>query len=79
VSVSEDVSTGEKDEDRSLLLAPVRLDNRKIEGRNVVAWFLQNSLLRLKQGNLAEVTFDSIPGKVFAGLVRTVTPASDGG
>jgi len=48
-----------------------------IEDRNVVAWFPQNSLLRLKQGNLAEVTFDSIPGKVFAGLVRTVTPASD--
>jgi len=47
-----------------------------IEDRNVVAWFPQNSLLRLKQGNLAEVTFDSIPGKVFAGLVRTVTPAS---
>jgi hypothetical protein len=49
-----------------------------IEDRNVVAWFPQNSLLRLKQGNLAEVTFDSIPGKVFAGLVRTVTPVSDG-
>jgi hypothetical protein len=48
-----------------------------IEDRNVVAWFPQNSLLRLKQGNLAEVTFDSIPGQVFAGLVRTVTPASD--
>jgi len=48
-----------------------------IEDRNVVAWFPQNSLLRLKHGNHAEVTFDSIPGKVFAGLVRTVKPASD--
>ncbi len=48
-----------------------------LEDRNVVAWFPQNSLLRLKQGNDAEVTFDSIPGKVFAGLVRTVKPVSD--
>lgn len=49
-----------------------------LEDRNVVAWFPQNSLLRLKQGSLAEVTFDSIPGKVFVGLVRTVAPALDG-
>jgi hypothetical protein len=49
-----------------------------IEDRNVVAWFPRNSLLRLKPGNETEVTFDSIPGKVFAGLVRTVTPVSDG-
>lgn len=49
-----------------------------IEDSNVVAWFPQNSLMRLKPGNETEVTFDSIPGKVFAGLVRTVIPASDG-
>jgi hypothetical protein len=49
-----------------------------IEDRSVVAWFPQNTLLRLKHGNEAEVTFDSIPGKVFAGLVGTVTPMPDG-
>ena len=49
-----------------------------IEDRNVVAWFPENSLLRLKQGNEVEVTFASVPGKVFAGLVKTVMPASDG-
>jgi hypothetical protein len=48
-----------------------------IEDRNVIAWFPENSLLRLKQGNDAEVTFDSVPGKVFAGLVKTVMPAAD--
>ena len=49
-----------------------------IEDRNVVAWFPENSLLRLKQGNETEVTFDSVPGKVFVGLVKTVMPASEG-
>jgi multidrug resistance efflux pump len=37
-----------------------------------VAWFRQNSTLRLKQGYEAEVAFDSIPGKVFAGEVDQV-------
>ena len=50
-----------------------------VEDRNVVAWFPQNSLLRLKHGDETEVTFDSIPGKVFAGLVGTVNPETDGG
>jgi len=49
-----------------------------IEDRKVVAWFPENSLLRLKQGNETEVTFDSVPGKVFRGRVQTVIPLSDG-
>ena len=48
-----------------------------IEERNLVAWFPENSLLRLKHGSTAEVSFDSIPGKVFAGMVKNVIPASD--
>ena len=50
-----------------------------IEDRKVVAWFPENSLLRLKHGNETEVTFDSIPGMVFTGLVQTVMPVSDRG
>ncbi len=42
-------------------------------------WFHQNSLLRLNEGSAAEVTFDSIPGKVFAGRVRMVMPTSNDG
>lgn len=49
-----------------------------IKDRDVIAWFPENNLLRLKQGNEAEVTFDSVPGKVFVGLVKTVMPASEG-
>ena len=37
-----------------------------------VAWFRQNSTLRLKSGYEAEVAFDSIPGKVFSGEVDKV-------
>jgi len=37
-----------------------------------VAWFRQNSTLRLKSGYEAEVAFDSIPGKVFSGEVDQV-------
>jgi hypothetical protein len=47
------------------------------EDRNVIAWFPQNSLLRLKPGNETEVTFDSIPGEVFAGLMQKVIPVSE--
>ncbi len=41
---------------------------------NLVAWFHQNSLLRLNHGSAAEVTFDGIPGKVFSGKVQMVLP-----
>jgi hypothetical protein len=44
------------------------------EEHNLVAWFHQNSLLRLNHGSAAEVTFDSIPGKVFSGRVQKVMP-----
>lgn len=50
-----------------------------VEEHNLVAWFQQKSLLRLNDGSAAEVTFDSIPGKVFSGRVRMVMPTSHDG
>jgi len=47
-----------------------------VEEHNLVAWFHQNSLLRLNKGGMAEVTFDSIPGRVFSGSVQMVMPTS---
>ena len=44
------------------------------EGPDLVAWFQQNSLLRLNDGSAAEVTFASIPGRVFSGRVQMVLP-----
>ena len=46
------------------------------EEQSLVAWFPQNSRLRLDDGSAAEVTFDSIPGKVFSGNVQMVIPTS---
>ena len=48
-----------------------------IEEPNLVAWFEQNSRFRLGDGEAAEVTFDSIPGKVFTARVRGLLPAPD--
>ncbi len=45
------------------------------EGHYHVAWFRQNSLLRLEAGYEAEVAFDGIPGQVFTGEVAMVMPA----
>lgn len=45
------------------------------DGYDLVAWFPHNRLLRLHDGDAAEVTFDSIPGKVFLGEVQLVLPA----
>jgi len=45
------------------------------EGHYLVAWFRQNSLLRLEVGNEAEVAFDGIPGTVFSGEIELVLPA----
>ncbi len=45
------------------------------EGHYLVAWFRQNSLLRLEVGNEAEVAFDGIPGTVFSGEIQLVMPA----
>ncbi|HIG40946.1 MAG: HlyD family secretion protein [bacterium] len=39
-----------------------------------VAWFRQNSMLRLKEGDEAEVAFDGIPGTVFTGVVDLILP-----
>ncbi len=41
---------------------------------NLIAWFEPNQLFRLNEGSIAEVTFDSIPGRVFAGMVHGVLP-----
>jgi hypothetical protein len=45
---------------------------------NVVAWFSQSSRFRIMDGAAAEVTFDSIPGKVFTARVRGVLPTRGG-
>lgn len=45
------------------------------EGHYLIAWFRQNSLLRLEVGTEAEVAFDGIPGTVFTGEVQLVLPA----
>lgn len=45
------------------------------EEPKLIAWFHPNSLLRLQQGSEAEVTFDSVPGKVFSGLVQATGPS----
>ncbi len=42
------------------------------ENKQFVGWFRQNSLMRLSEGDLAEVTFDGIPGKIFSGKVKFV-------
>jgi multidrug resistance efflux pump len=42
------------------------------EGHYFTAWMRQNSQLRLKAGDEAEVAFDGIPGQVFGGRVKTV-------
>lgn len=39
-----------------------------------IGWFHQNSLLRLKEGDDAETTFDGIPGVIFSGKVKFVFP-----
>lgn len=44
------------------------------EAEVFTGWFRQNSLLRLEEGDEAEVAFDGIPGRVFFGEVETVMP-----
>ncbi len=44
------------------------------ETKYYIGWFRQNSLLRLKVGDDAEVTFDGIPGTIFSGKVKFVFP-----
>ena len=40
----------------------------------LVGWFRQNNLLRLGNGDEAEVTFDAMPGQVFTARVKQVIP-----
>jgi RND family efflux transporter MFP subunit len=54
-------------------LRPVMVFVHK-ESLYFVGWFRQNSLLRLNEGDDAEVAFDGIPGRVFSGEVEAVLP-----
>ncbi|CAI2517965.1 HlyD family secretion protein [Serratia ficaria] len=47
--------------------------------RQVVAAFRQNSILRLAQGDQAEVVFNGLPGQVYTGAVTRVLPVVPGG
>ncbi len=58
----------------SIPLRPVMVFVSK-ESLYFVAWFRQNSLLRLTAGDDAEVAFDGIPGEVFEGKVVNMMPA----
>jgi hypothetical protein len=49
-----------------------------IDEPHFVAWFNQNSRFRIVDGAAAEVTFDSIPGKVFTARVRAVLSTRNG-
>ena len=54
-------------------LRPVMVFVHK-EQYGFVAWFRQNSLLRLEPGLKAEIAFDSVPVKVFEGKVVSILP-----
>jgi multidrug resistance efflux pump len=54
-------------------LRPVMIFIHK-ETKYYIGWFRQNSLLRLKTNDDAEVTFDGIPGVIFSGKVKFVFP-----
>ena len=58
----------------SLPLRPVMIFLHN-ENDLFIGWFRQNSLLRLEEGNEAEVAFDGIPGRVFSGKVKAMLPA----
>lgn len=47
--------------------------------RLIIAQFRQNSLLRLKTGDEAEVVFNALPGQVFSGKLISVLPVVPGG
>lgn len=47
--------------------------------RQIVAQFRQNSLLRLKAGDDAEVVFNALPGQVFPGKLAQILPVVPGG
>lgn len=41
----------------------------------LIGWYRQNSMLRLRPGDEAEVAFDALPGQVFSGKVERILPA----
>lgn len=47
--------------------------------RQIIAQFRQNSLLRLKPGDEAEVVFNALPGRVYSGKLSSISPAVPGG
>lgn len=47
--------------------------------RQIIAQFRQNSLLRLQQGDEAEVVFNALPGQVFSGKLLRILPVVPGG
>ncbi len=47
--------------------------------RQIVAQFRQNSLLRLKPGDEAEVVFNVLPGQIFSGKLTSILPVVPGG
>lgn len=49
------------------------------QGREIVGSFWQNSLLRMKPGFMAEVSFDAVPGHIFKGKLKTVLPVMSEG
>lgn len=62
----------------ALPLRPVMVFIPK-QKRQIVAQFRQNSLLRLKRGDEAEIVFNALPGKVFTGTLTSVLPVIPGG
>ena len=62
----------------ALPLRPVMVFIPK-QKRQIVAQFRQNSLLRLKRGDEAEIVFNALPGKVFTGTLASVLPVIPGG
>jgi multidrug resistance efflux pump len=57
----------------ALPMRPLMTFTHEEEGL-VVGWFRQNSMLRLKKGDEAEVVFDAVPGRIFKGEVSHVFP-----
>jgi hypothetical protein len=68
--VSSQIASDAVDEPREVLVT--------IDEPYFVAWFNQSSRFRIVDGAEAEVTFDSIPGKVFKARVHGVLPTRGG-
>jgi hypothetical protein len=65
--------------DRSQQHLAIAPNTQSVTGEHtLVAWFHQNSLFRLNDGTTAEVTFDSLPGKVFTARLQMVLSPKEG-